>query len=133
MAGDFLVSGRARRQAQASLTPKPGFLPPHPLACLCSGFHMFHLYNSSLRAPAPGMGHSMGVGIKEYIWEQRIEGWMRKRDREVREAGGWPSVSVQRAHIASRLSSGFRLLPPGRGECLQITGHVTHFSVTWRI
>lgn len=56
LADDFLVSSRARRQPQVGLTPKLRFLPPHPLACLCSGFLMLRVNDSVSAFPAPGRG-----------------------------------------------------------------------------
>lgn len=62
IAGDFLVSGRARRQTQVGLTPKLRFLPPHPLACLCSGFLKLHVNNSvCISSARPGSWQGPGV------------------------------------------------------------------------
>lgn len=68
IAGDFPVGGRARRQTQVCPTPKLRFLPPHPLASLCSDFLRLHV-NNSLRIASAGRRSWQGSGVSESILE----------------------------------------------------------------
>lgn len=63
-------SGRARRPTQVGLTPKPRFLPPHPLVFVLVSTR------STLMTPSPHPLHWPGswlsIGINECIWDGSV-------------------------------------------------------------